>query len=156
MDLAVVDALLAPGQLGVLLIDQLVARAGALLGPSHLRPAQLELLLGLLAHAELELLGLELGLLAKRVGVALRVFEQRLGLQRVGFGPHAGELLLQEESDRSAYEQRRHDGDRNHEDVHETTSSPRTWRGMSDPALDWGRAPVGNHTTKGIAKENER
>ena len=95
------------------------------------------------AHAELQLLGLELRLLAEGVGVALRVFEQRLGLQGVGLGPHPGELLLQEESDRSAYEKRGHDGDRNHEDVHETTSSPRTAAGYVRSGAGRGRAPVG-------------
>ena len=134
VDLAVVDALLAAGQLGGLLVELFVAGAATLLGSRHLAAAQLELLLRLLTHTELELHGLELGLLAKSVGVALCVFEQRLGLQSVGLSLHSGELLLQEESDRSAYEKRRHDGD--HEDVHETTSFPRTWRGMSDPAAD--------------------
>ncbi len=113
----------------LLLLEQLVAGRRALLGAGDLRAAQLELLLGLLAQPQLQLLGLELGLLAEGVGVALRVFEQRLGLQGVGLRPHPGELLLQEESDRSAYEKRGHDGDRNHEDVHELTSSPRVCAG---------------------------
>ena len=132
--LAVADALLAALQLGVLLLEQLVARRRPLLRAGDLAAAQLELLLRLLAQPQLQLLGLELRLLAEGVGVALRVFQQRLRLQGVGLGPHPGELLLQEESDRSAYEKRGHHGDRNHEDVHELTSSPRVGRGMSDPA----------------------
>ena len=100
-------------------------------------------------------LACELGLLAQGIGVALRVFEQRLGLQGVGLGPHPGELLLQEESDRSAYEKRaprRRPQPRGRPRNH---LSPRPQRGVCQIRRRRGRAPVGNHAAKGIAKERD-
>ena len=102
---------------------------------------------------ELQLLGLELGLLAEGIGVALRVFEQRLGLQGVGLGPHRRRTSSSqrgtptEPPTRSAATTataRPRGG-------HETTSSPRRRRGMSDPARR-PAAPGGNHATKAMCE----
>ena len=82
----VVEALLAPGELGGLGLEPLIAGGGPLLGLDRLGPAVAQLVLDLGPEADHPLLGLDLGLLAQGVGLPPRIGQEALGLLGLGLG----------------------------------------------------------------------